>query len=68
MKTRHTLTKLITKTMAVAALAAAGILFGADWLQPVEAQSGDGSVTFVSYASIGIVPGESDGRSSDISG
>lgn len=58
MKTRNTITKLITKTMAVAALAAAGLLCGAGWLQPVKAQSGDGSVRFVSYASIGIVHGE----------
>jgi hypothetical protein len=58
MKTRNTLTKLISITMAVAALATTGILFGADWLQPVEAQTGDGSIRFVSYASIGIVPGE----------
>jgi len=57
MKTRNTITKLITKTMAVAALAA-GLLCGAGWLQPVEAQTGDGSVRFVSYASVGIVPGE----------
>ena len=57
MKTRKTITKLITKTMAVAALAA-GLLCGAGWLQPVEAQTGDGSVRFVSYASVGIVPGE----------
>jgi hypothetical protein len=57
MKTRNTITKLITKTMAVAALAA-GLLCGAGWLQPVEAQTGDGSVRFVSYASVGIVHGE----------
>src|SRR5215510_11110044 len=57
MKTRNTITKL-TITMAVAALAAAGLLCAAGWLPPVEAQSGDGSVKFVSYASIGIVPGE----------
>ena len=58
MKTRYKITKLITKTMAVAALAAAGLLCGAGWLQPVEAQSGDGSVKFVSYASVGIVHGQ----------
>jgi hypothetical protein len=57
MKTRNTITKLISKTMAVAALAA-GLLCGAGWLQPVEAQTGDGSVRFVSYAAVGIVPGE----------
>ena len=39
MKTRNTLTKLITITMAVAALGAAGLLCGTRWLQPVEAQS-----------------------------
>ena len=50
MKTR--ITKLIAKTMAVAAV---GLLA---WLQPVQAQTGDGSVRFVSYASVGIVHGE----------
>lgn len=65
MKTRNTLTKLITITMAVAALAAAGLLSGTAWLQPVEAQSDkDLHITsasydeHISYASIGIVPGE----------
>ena len=58
MKTRNTIKKLITITMAVAALAAAGLLCGAGWLQPVEAQSSDGSVRFVSYTSIGIVHGQ----------
>lgn len=53
MKIRNT----ITKTMAVAALAAV-FLFGAGWLQPVRAQIGDGSVRFISYASVGIVHGE----------
>ena len=53
MKTRNTITKL-TITVAVAALAAAGLVC----LQPVAAQSGDGSVKFVRYASIGIIPGE----------
>jgi hypothetical protein len=57
MKTGNTIRKLVTKTMAVAALAA-GLLCGAGWQQPVEAQTGDGSVTFVSYAAVGIVPGE----------
>ena len=51
MKTRITITKLIAITMA------AGLLCGAGWPQPVEAQSGDGSVRFVSYASIGIARG-----------
>lgn len=58
MKTRNTITKLITKTMAVVALAAAGLLCSAVWLQPVAAQSGDDSVRFISYASIGIVHGQ----------
>jgi hypothetical protein len=58
MKTRKTSTKLIIITMVVAALAVAGFLREAGWLQPVEAQTGDGSVRFVSYASFGIVPGE----------
>jgi hypothetical protein len=65
MKTRNTLTKLITITMAVAALAAAGLLSETVWLQPVEAQSDKDlhitSVSYdehISYASIGIVPGE----------
>ena len=58
MKTRNTITRLITKTMAVAVLAAAGLLCGAGWLQPVQAESGDGSVKFVSYASIGIIHGQ----------
>lgn len=57
MKTRYKLTKLITRTMATAALAA-GLLCGAGWLQPVEAQTSDGSVKFVSYTSIGIVNGQ----------
>jgi hypothetical protein len=58
MKTRNAITKLIIITMAAAVLAAAGLLCGDGWVQPVEAQSGDGSVRFVSYASFGIVPGE----------
>ncbi len=51
MKTRNTITKLITITITMAALFTAN-------LHPVKAQTGDGSVTFVSYASIGIVHGE----------
>lgn len=58
MKIRNAITKLITKTMAVAALAAAGLLCATSWLQPVQAQTGDGSVKFISYASIGVVHGE----------
>lgn len=58
MKTRNAITKLITKTMAVAALAAAGLLCATGWLQAVQAQTGDGSVKFISYASIGMVHGE----------
>jgi len=57
MKTRNAITNLITKTMAVAALAA-GLLCATAWLQPVQAQTGDGSVKFISYASIGMVHGE----------
>ena len=53
MKIRNTITKL----MAVAALATV-FLFGAGSLQPVQAQIGDGSVRFISYASVGIVHGE----------
>jgi len=56
MKTRNTITKLITMTLA--ALVAAELLCGAGLLQPVKAQTGDGSVKFVSYASIGIVHGQ----------
>jgi hypothetical protein len=56
MKTRNTITKLITITMAVTGLAATGLLCRAGWLQPVEASGRDGSVRFVSYTGIGIVP------------
>jgi hypothetical protein len=52
MKTRITIIKLITITMMVATLVTAGLL------QPVKAQLGDGSVRFVSYASVGIVRGQ----------
>ena len=58
MKIRNAITKHITKTMSVAALAAAGLLCGAGWLQPVQAQTGDGSVRFISYTSVGFVHGE----------
>jgi hypothetical protein len=54
MNTINKITKLITRSMAVAALAA-GLLCGAGWLKPVRAKTGDGSVRFVSYASVGIV-------------
>ena len=57
MKTRNTITKLVI-TMAVAALAAAGLLCSAGWPPPVAAQTGDDTVRFVSYAAIGIIPGE----------
>ena len=57
MKTRDRITKLLTRTMAVAALAAA-LLSGAVWLQPVKAQTGNDSISIVSYAIIGIVNGE----------
>lgn len=52
MKILNTLTKLIAITIVVAALAATGLL------QPVQAQTGDGSVKFISYTALGIVPGE----------
>ena len=58
MKTRNAITKLITKTMALAVLAAAGLIGSAGWLQHVQAQMGDGSVRFISYASVGIVHGQ----------
>ncbi|HEU4434581.1 MAG TPA: hypothetical protein VFR51_14455 [Pyrinomonadaceae bacterium] len=58
MKTNKTITRLLTMALAVAALAAAGLLSGASWVQPVEAQTGDGSVKFISYASVGIVHGQ----------
>jgi hypothetical protein len=57
MKTRKTIIKLTT-TMAVAALAAVGVLCSASWLQPVDAQTDNESVNFISYVAIGIVPGE----------
>jgi hypothetical protein len=49
MKTRNTITRLIAIAIAVAALG---------WLETAKAQSSDGSVRFVSYASVGIVHGE----------
>ena len=52
MKTRNLIKKLLTITTAIVALATAGRL------QPVKAQTGDGSVKFISYASTGIIPGE----------
>ena len=58
MKTRNTISKLLTRTMAVAALAVVGVLSGGGWLQPVKAQTGNDSVSIVSYATIGIVKGE----------
>lgn len=57
MKTSKTITKL-TMTIGMAVLAAAGILCSANWLQRVEAQSGDGSVKFIAYGAIGFAPGE----------
>lgn len=56
MKTRNTITKLITMTLA--ALVAADLLCAGGLLQPVKAQTGDDTVTLVSYASIGIVHGQ----------
>lgn len=58
MKSRKRITRFLTTTLAVAALAAAGLLSAASWLQPVKAQTADGSVTFTTYASVGIVEGE----------
>jgi hypothetical protein len=58
MKTRNTFTKFIAITMTMAALAAACLLGGNGWLQPVEAQIADGSGRFVSYQSIGMVHGQ----------
>lgn len=58
MKTPNTITKHIAITMSLVALVAAGLLCGVGLLQPVEAQIGDGSVRFVSYASLGIVDGQ----------
>jgi hypothetical protein len=52
MKTRNTISKLLTLTLAAALLCGTGLLL------PVEAQTGNGSVKFISYASVGIVPGE----------
>lgn len=54
MRTRKAITRLIATTMVLGALAAG--LFGANWLRSVEAE--DGSVRFVSYATIGMVPGQ----------
>ena len=50
MKIRNKVTKLITITMLV-------VLVGG-LLPPIKAQTGDGSVRFVSYATVGIVHGE----------
>ena len=58
MKIRNTLTKFLAVSMVVAALAVADLPGEVNWLRPVAAQTGDGSVRFVSYASIGLVPGE----------
>ena len=53
MKLQNPITKLITLTMAVTAL-----LCALGLLQPVNGQTGDGSVRSVSYTSLGIVPGQ----------
>ena len=52
MKTRNAITKFITTALALA------VLCGAGWLKPVAAQTGDDSVTLVTYASVGIAAGE----------
>ena len=53
MKLPNPITNLITLTIAVTALVCASGL-----LQPVKGQTGDGSLTSVSYTSLGIVPGQ----------
>ncbi len=53
MKLRNPITKLITFTMAVIAL-----VYASGLQQPVNGQTGDGSVRSVSYTSLGIVPGQ----------
>ena len=53
MKLRNPLTKLITLAMAVTAL-----VYASGLQQPVNGQTGDGSVRSVSYTSLGIVPGQ----------
>jgi hypothetical protein len=53
MKLQNPITKLITLSMAVTALVCAPVL-----RQPVNGQTGDGSVRSVSYTSLGIVPGQ----------
>ena len=55
MKTLNLITRLSAITMAVVA---AGLLTGDGLLPPVQAQMNDGSVKFVSYTAIGIVPDE----------
>jgi hypothetical protein len=54
MKTRNTLSKLVTITMALAAC----LLVGAGWLERVEAQTSEENVRLVSYETIGIVEGQ----------
>lgn len=58
MNTRNTLTKFIAITLTGVALLAAALFVGDGLLPPVAAQTGDGSVKFVRYTSLGIVPGE----------
>jgi len=53
MKLRNPITKLVTLTIAVTVLVCAQGL-----LQPVNGQTGDGSVKSVSYTSLGVVPGQ----------
>ena len=52
MKTRNTITKFLTISLAVAVLSVAG------WLTPVAAQTGNDTVSLVAYASVGIATGE----------
>ena len=58
MKTRNTISKLLTRIMAVTGLAAAVLLSGDPFLQPVKAQTGNDSISILSYATIGIVDGD----------
>ena len=52
MKTHNAITKFLTIALALA------VLCGAGSLKPVAAQTGDDSVRFVTYASVGIATGE----------
>ena len=47
-----------TRNRLIIAPAVVAVLWGAAWLQPAEAQMGDGSVRFVSRGVLGIAPGQ----------